>query len=232
MSHQHGSHVENQNILAPISKVDPSQSAVLFCGTPVVHYFVCAGYTWWWSHFIYLLILGGCTEGGRSSILLWREKGLSAERKSFSWDSQIISGLSMTVAAGSVYALLGPSGCGKTTLLSCVLGRSASWWNFVSAFRGEGETYNEVIMNNKTNNPDVPEISTSGVRCRAPCRSNKILSRKKPLEGSVEVLGGKPGDRRHGLPGNLCYWFYHPPIFPYSWFARQLFWLIFCQETS
>ena len=36
---------------------------------------------------------------------------------------QILTGLSMSVRKGSIYALLGPSGCGKTTLLSCILGR-------------------------------------------------------------------------------------------------------------
>ena len=38
---------------------------------------------------------------------------------------QILTGLSMTVRKGSIYALLGPSGCGKTTLLSCILGRKS-----------------------------------------------------------------------------------------------------------
>ena len=96
------------------------------------------------------------------AVFCYGEKKVCQQRENLFRKFQIICGLSMTVAAGSVYALLGPSGCGKTTLLSCVLGRSASWWNFVSVFRGEGETYNELIMINKTNNPDVPEISTSG----------------------------------------------------------------------
>merc|ERR1712012_11128 len=64
-------------------------------------------------------------------------------------ERKILNGLSLSVAAGSVYALLGPSGCGKTTLLSCVLGR------------------------------------------------------QKLAEGRVRLLGGKPGDRSLGLPGNL-----------------------------
>ena len=34
----------------------------------------------------------------------------------------VLDGLSLDVAAGSIYGLLGPSGCGKTTLLSCCLG--------------------------------------------------------------------------------------------------------------
>ena len=34
----------------------------------------------------------------------------------------VLEGLSLDVAAGSIYGLLGPSGCGKTTLLSCCLG--------------------------------------------------------------------------------------------------------------
>ena len=38
---------------------------------------------------------------------------------------QILTGLSMSVRKGSIYALLGPSGCGKTTLLSCILGRKS-----------------------------------------------------------------------------------------------------------
>ena len=37
----------------------------------------------------------------------------------------ILTGLSMSVRKGSIYALLGPSGCGKTTLLSCILGRKS-----------------------------------------------------------------------------------------------------------
>ena len=37
----------------------------------------------------------------------------------------ILTGLSMRVRQGSIYALLGPSGCGKTTLLSCILGRKS-----------------------------------------------------------------------------------------------------------
>ena len=37
----------------------------------------------------------------------------------------VLSGLSMSVRKGSIYALLGPSGCGKTTLLSCILGRKS-----------------------------------------------------------------------------------------------------------
>jgi ABC-type multidrug transport system ATPase subunit len=34
----------------------------------------------------------------------------------------VLDGLSIDVAAGTIYGLLGPSGCGKTTLLSCCLG--------------------------------------------------------------------------------------------------------------
>ena len=40
LTHQHGLNVEKQmvecSILAPISKVDPGQNAVLFSGTPVI----------------------------------------------------------------------------------------------------------------------------------------------------------------------------------------------------
>ena len=56
---------------------------------------------------------------GDKKVLIRKRKMFFCEKK----NPQILSGLSMTVAAGSVYALLGPSGCGKTTLLSCVLGR-------------------------------------------------------------------------------------------------------------
>eukprot|EP00117_Sycon_ciliatum_P049119 scpid21523/ scgid0343/ ABC transporter G family member 23; ABC transporter ABCG.23 len=35
----------------------------------------------------------------------------------------VLKRLSLSVPAGSIYALLGPSGCGKTTLLRCILGR-------------------------------------------------------------------------------------------------------------
>ena len=36
---------------------------------------------------------------------------------------EVLRGLDMHVAAGSIYGLLGPSGCGKTTLLKVLLGR-------------------------------------------------------------------------------------------------------------
>ena len=48
----------------------------------------------------------------------------------------ILSGLSMRVRKGSIYALLGPSGCGKTTLLSCILGRKVLEAGEVSVFNG------------------------------------------------------------------------------------------------
>ena len=44
--------------------------------------------------------------------------GLGKKKKA----AAVLDGLSLDVAAGSIYGLLGPSGCGKTTLLSCCLG--------------------------------------------------------------------------------------------------------------
>ena len=51
-------------------------------------------------------------------------------------DKKILSGLSMRVKKGSIYALLGPSGCGKTTLLSCILGRKSLDAGEISVFDG------------------------------------------------------------------------------------------------
>lgn len=51
-------------------------------------------------------------------------------------DKKILSGLSMRVKKGSIYALLGPSGCGKTTLLSCILGRKSLEGGEISVFNG------------------------------------------------------------------------------------------------
>ena len=51
-------------------------------------------------------------------------------------DKTILSGLSMRVKKGSIYALLGPSGCGKTTLLSCILGRKSLEAGEIAVFNG------------------------------------------------------------------------------------------------
>ena len=51
-------------------------------------------------------------------------------------DKKILSGLSMRVKKGSIYALLGPSGCGKTTLLSCILGRKSLDAGEIAVFGG------------------------------------------------------------------------------------------------
>ena len=51
-------------------------------------------------------------------------------------DKTILSGLSMRVKKGSIYALLGPSGCGKTTLLSCILGRKSLDDGEITVFNG------------------------------------------------------------------------------------------------
>ena len=51
-------------------------------------------------------------------------------------DKTILSGLSMRVKKGSIYALLGPSGCGKTTLLSCILGRKSLDAGEIAVFGG------------------------------------------------------------------------------------------------
>ena len=48
----------------------------------------------------------------------------------------VLRGLTMTVRAGQIYALLGPSGCGKTTLLSCILGRKSLEEGQISVFGG------------------------------------------------------------------------------------------------
>jgi len=40
---------------------------------------------------------------------------------------EVLRGLNMVVATGSIYGLLGPSGCGKTTLLKVLLGRLVPW---------------------------------------------------------------------------------------------------------
>ena len=40
---------------------------------------------------------------------------------------EVLCGLNMEVATGSIYGLLGPSGCGKTTLLKVLLGRLVPW---------------------------------------------------------------------------------------------------------
>ena len=50
---------------------------------------------------------------------------------------QILTGLSMRVRKGSIYALLGPSGCGKTTLLSCILGRKSLQSGEIRVMEGE-----------------------------------------------------------------------------------------------
>jgi len=50
--------------------------------------------------------------------------------------TRILSGLSMRVEKGAVYALLGPSGCGKTTLLSCILGRKELDFGKISVLGG------------------------------------------------------------------------------------------------
>ena len=125
-SHLGGLHLEKQRvgscrILAPISKADPSQNAVLFCGTPVITLHYCH-YSITLKSFYKVAALevdGAVFSYGDKKVLSRKRKCFCEEK-----NAQILSGLSMTVAAGSVYALLGPSGCGKTTLLSCVLGRS------------------------------------------------------------------------------------------------------------
>ena len=49
---------------------------------------------------------------------------------------EVLRGLDMTVAAGSIYGLLGPSGCGKTTLLKVLLGRLVPWSGSALALGG------------------------------------------------------------------------------------------------
>ena len=81
-SHLGGLHLEKQRvgscrILAPISKADPSQNAVLFCGTPVItlHYILLENFK--------AFLLGGSTGGGRGSFQLWRQKGSQQKKKMF-----------------------------------------------------------------------------------------------------------------------------------------------------
>jgi len=49
---------------------------------------------------------------------------------------EVLRGLDMHVAAGSIYGLLGPSGCGKTTLLKVLLGRLVPWSGSTVALGG------------------------------------------------------------------------------------------------
>lgn len=55
-------------------------------------------------------------------------------RHRYGRDEQVLCGLTMKVAHGSIYGLLGASGCGKTTLLKCIIGMMVPDSGFIDVF--------------------------------------------------------------------------------------------------
>lgn len=116
---------------------------------------------------------------------------------------QVLKGINLTVASGSVLGLVGPNACGKTTLIKCLLGLvnfSQGKINIQNYDTKSGDHYKKMI-GYMPQNPDFPknlkiqEIfqMMADLRDQSPQFKDELIecfSLKKSLEKPFGVLSG------------------------------------------